>query len=699
MDGFFHPGSVAVIGASADMSKVGGMILRNLLSSDYGGKVYPVNLKGGMMQGLQVYTSVDMIGEKVDLAVISVKSQFVLDEINKLGKIGTKYVIIITAGFREEGTGGRELENKISEISKRYGIHVIGPNCFGLMDTFEGLNTTFSSLFPVKGNIALTSQSGAVGATMLDWSLQSKIGISKFVSLGNKMDVSESELLTYLKDDDTTKVIGLYLESISDGSKFVRSAEALKGNKPMIILKSGRTSAGSKAASSHTGALAGVDSVYDILFKKLNMVRVYDLDGFFDALSVFSLCDDMNNDGIVIISNAGGLGVMAADACASNKVVSVAELSKDIIDRIKTEIPTAASVTNPIDLRGDAKSDYFEKAIRIIAEDPKIGGVVVLSSPLDTIDLNSVANAIIDVKKYVKIPIVASFAGGSVCEKATSVLREGGIPTFSSPERAVNALGYLRSYNINSKKKKTSLKLPSGSGRDVVLEHVKIARSEDRVSLSEEEGKRILSAYGIPVPSEIMASTPAEAVEAAERIGYPVVMKVISADIQHKTDVGGVIVGVRDAKGVREAYESITTRCKMAVPEAKIDGITIQKMATGQEVILSMVRDEQFGPVISFGLGGIYVEIIGEISQALLPMSEEDLCGMITSTKAYRMLSGARGKPPADIESLKEIILRLIKIAMENEEIYELEINPVMVGKKNEGSWAVDALTTLRWRE
>ncbi|MFA7149682.1 MAG: acetate--CoA ligase family protein [Candidatus Methanomethylophilaceae archaeon] len=697
MKGFFHPYSVAVIGASADASKVGGMILRNLISSGYSGDVYPVNIKGGTIQGLQAYTSVDLIKKGVDLAVISLKPQFVLGEIDKLGKKGTRNVIIITAGFKEEGTQGREMENSILETAKKYGMRVIGPNCFGIMDTSENLNTTFSSLFPIRGNMALISQSGAVGATMLDWSLQSNIGISKFVSLGNKMDVTESELLAYLKDDTATKVIGLYSESISDGSAFVRSAEALKGKKPMVILKAGRTSAGSKAASSHTGALAGVDSVYDILFRKLNIVRVNDLDEFFDALSVFSLCDEMKNDGIVIVSNAGGLGVMAADACASNRYISVAELSRGTIERIRDEIPTAASVANPIDLRGDAKSDYFGKAIRIASEDPRVGGIVVLSSPLDTIDLDSVADTLIDIKGSVGVPIVVSFAGGAVCERAASVLRSKGIPTFSSPERAVGALGFLRAYGVNSGNSRTPLRLPTDSGRDVVLQIGEIARSEGRVSLSEEEGKRILSAYGIPVPEEMTATISTEAVEAAEKIGYPVVMKVISADIQHKTDVGGVIVGVRDAKGVKDAYESIMTRCKIAVPNAKIDGVTIQKMAAGQEVILSMVRDKQFGPVISFGLGGIYVEIIGEISQALLPMSEEDLRDMMTSTKAYRMLSGARGKPPADIESLRNVILRLIKIAMENEEIYELEINPVMVGKKNEGSWAVDALTTLRW--
>lgn len=699
MRGFFHPGSVAIIGASADVSKVGGMILRNLISSGFKGKIYPVNIRGGMIQGVKSYTSVEYVEGEIDLAVISVKSVFVKDEIEKLGVIGTKYVIIITAGFKEEGPEGRRMENDIHAISKKYGMHIIGPNCFGVMNTSEGLNTTFSSLFPTPGNIGLTSQSGAVGATILDWSLQSGIGISKFASLGNKMDVSESELLEYLKDDTSTKVIGMYSESITDGRNFIRSAEAMKGRKPIVILKSGRTSAGSKAASSHTGALAGADSVYDALFRKLNMIRVFDLDTFFDALSVFSLCEFMECDGIVIISNAGGLGVMAADACASNQYVTVSELSKDTVTRIISDVPTIASASNPIDVRGDAKYDSFEKVIGIVAEDQSVGGILILSSPLDTADLSAVANAVVRAKNSVNKPMVVSFAGGVECEKASSILRRGGIPTFSEPERAINALGCLRSYRVRSQKEGTPLKLPAQSGRKTVLDLIEVVKKENRVSLSEEEGKRILSAYGVPVPGEKMVTNQSDAVRVADAMGYPVVMKIMSPDIQHKTDIGGVVVGIDGDKAVRNAYESLLSRCRTAVPGARIDGVTVQKMATGQEVILSMIRDEQFGPVISFGLGGIYVEILKEISQAVLPMTEEDLDEMIMSTKAYRMLSGARGKPPADIESLKDIILKLIKIASENEEIYELEINPVMVGKKNEGSWAVDALTTLRWKE
>lgn len=698
MENFFTPGSVAVIGASSNKDKVGGMVVSNLLSSGFGGEIYPVNPKGGLIQGLKAYESVERIGNVPDLAVICIKAEHVLGEIEKLGSVGVRRVIIITAGFREESDEGRITEERILAAVRKHGIRAIGPNCFGVMNTSAGLNTTFSSLFPVAGNIALTSQSGAVGASMLDWSLHSGIGISKFASLGNKMDVGEPELLDYLRTDDETKVIGMYAESISDGPGFIRAVNAMEDSKPLVILKSGRTGAGSKAASSHTGALAGADSVFDVLFKKLNITRVYDMDEMFDALSVFSLCGRMERDGVAIITNAGGLGVMAADACSSHPHISMAELSSDTIKAVEQELPTVASAMNPIDVRGDAPADAAVRVLDIVSKDPAVGGVVILSAPLDTADLDTMAEMISEAKGRTGVPITVSFTGGAVSEKASAVMRRNGVPTFSDPDRAVRALEILRAREKEVTEESTPLTFPKANGKAKAQAVLMKAREEGRVSLSEEEGKAILSAYGIPVPKEGFATSAPEAVRAAEAIGYPVVMKVQSPDIHHKTDVGGVIVGIRDEEGVRNAYESIMASCCAGVPGARIDGVSLEQMVSGQEVILSMIRDDQFGPIISFGLGGIYVEIIGEISQAMLPMNQQDLDRLIMSTKAYRMLSGARGRPPADIDSLKDIILRLIEIAEDNEEIYELEINPVMVGKKNEGSWAVDALATLRWK-
>ncbi|NLL95427.1 MAG: acetate--CoA ligase family protein [Thermoplasmatales archaeon] len=696
MEGFFNPGSVAVIGASNDVSKVGGMILRNLRDSGFKGGIYPVNPKGGAIQDMKAYASVADIPGDVDLAVIAIKAPFVEAELEKLGSIGVGRVIVITAGFREEGTEGREAEERLAAVAERHGMRVIGPNCFGVMNAHIGLNTTFSSLFPLPGNIALTSQSGAVGASMLDWSQASRVGLSKFASLGNKMDVGEADLFRFLADDPDTKVVGMYAESIGDGARFMDAVRNL--GKPVVALKSGRTGAGSKAASSHTGAIAGADSVYNALFKKLNITRVYSMGSMFDALSVFSLCKPMERDGVAIVTNAGGLGVMAADACSIDPNVTMAELSQDTIEAIVRDVPTIASALNPIDIRGDAPPHAVARVMEIVAKDPSVGGIVVLSAPLDTADLNAVAGAVVETSKTVGVPVVLSFTGGKVSENASAIARDGGVPTFSDPDKAVAALGMLRAHARNLGRGSTPLEMPPVSGRAKALEVIARARGEGRLALAEDEGKEILSAYGIPVPAEGFAETPSEAVSVADRIGYPVVLKVQSADIQHKTDVGGVIVNIGDADGVERAFEDIMNRCRTAVPHAKIDGVSVQQMAKGQEVILSFVRDDQFGPVISFGLGGIYVEILGEISQALLPLDRESLDDLVMSTKAYRMLSGARGKEPADLSSLEDVILKVAKIAEENEEIYELEINPVMVGKRNEGSMAVDALLTLRWK-
>jgi len=693
---FFRPQSIAIIGASADPGKVGGMILHNITSSGFKGKIYPVNIKGGTMCGIESITSVEKAGT-IDLAVISVPTANVIPEMKKLAAMGTKHVIIITAGFKEEGADGRRLENELKKIASDNNMRIIGPNCFGIIDTHSGINTTFSSLLPPRGNAALCSQSGAVGATMFDWSRSSRVGVSKFVSLGNKMDVCEADMISYLSTDEDTEVIGIYSEGISDGRGFIRSVQGMEKKKPIIILKSGRTSAGSRAASSHTGALAGSDSIYNAVFRKLNILRAKDIDEMFDLISVFSLSRPMEKDGIAIITNAGGLGVMAADACSDDDWVTLAELSRRSMEKISEEVPSAASVHNPIDLRGDAKNDDVIKVIKIISADEAVGGVIVLASPLDMIDLNSIAESLYSVKNDIRIPIAVCFAGGSVAEEAAAILRSGGVPTFATPERAVRALSALREYGINKDFSGTPLVLPEVSGRPETLKVITNVKNDGRISLSEEEGKRILSSYGIPVPPEGTADSAHEAAELAEKIGFPVVMKILSPDIHHKTDIGGVIVGIKSHDEAMDAYETIMARTMVAMPDAKIDGVSIQKMVSGQEVILSLIRDEQFGPVISFGLGGIYVEILREISNAVVPMTSEELDRMITSTKAFRLLSGARGKPPADIASMKDIILRMIKIAEDNPELYELEINPIMVGKIRGGSWAVDALATLRF--
>lgn len=695
MKAYFRPASVAIIGASADTTKLGGMLLKNMIDAGFEGKLYAINPKGGEIQGIKAYPSVADVGEPIELGVIAVKNVQAIEEMKNLGAAGVKYVSILSAGFKEEGEEGAKLEEKLLSEAKKYGVRIVGPNCFGNMNVNHGMNFTFTHILPPAGNMSILSQSGALGSSILEWSKLNNIGIANFMTFGNKSDVDEADVISDLVDDPETKVIGMYCEGISDGEKLVNAISDDNMKKPIVIFKSGRTEAGSAAASSHTGSLAGSDAVNDVIFNKLNMHRAQDLDEMFDALSVFSTCSPMKKGGIAIITNAGGLGVMSADATFNAPYIEAAKLSPETIENIKKAVPTIAGLTNPIDVRGDAKAEYFKGAINAVIKDPAVGGLVIMGSPLDTADLESIAKIIVEMRDDIPVPTTCCFPGGEKCEKANRILREGKIPCFPTPDRAVRALSILRKYTVRSEEKQDPMIKPSVSGKDTAQKIIAQAKSEGRKALTESEGKKIFAAYGMPTPGEGTVKSAEEAAKECDRIGYPVVMKILSPDIAHKTDVGGVVVGVKNSDEAKAAYDKIMSNCKAAKPNARLDGVSIQQMVFGQEVILSMIRDVQFGPIISFGLGGIYVEILGEISQAHVPMSEQQLDKMITSTKAYKLMSGARGLPLADVDAMKDMIRRIVMISVENPEIFELEINPVIVGKKGEGCWAVDALCTL----
>ena len=695
MKGFLKPESIAIVGASNDTSKIGVMLVMNLINAGFPkDKIYPINPKNPEIQGLKAYKSVMEVGKPIDLAVISIKNTFVVPEMDNLNAAGIKYAIILTAGFKEDGPEGAELEKQLVAKAKEYGIRVLGPNCFGNMDPHNKVNVTFAKQMPKAGNLSIFSQSGAVGSSMLDWAYQFNVGIAKFITFGNKSDVDEAALFHALSKDEDTKVIGMYCEGISNGQAFVDAVSTMPVKKPIIIFKAGSTAAGGAAASSHTGSIAGSDAVNDVIFKKLNITRAKDLDELYDAFGMFHAFDHMDKDYIGIITNAGGLGVMSADAAYNAKYISAAKLTPETIQRIRTEVPTVAGVTNPIDVRGDAKAEYFEQTIKIVQEDPSVGGLVVMGSPLDTADLESVAENLVRIKDQIKVPIAVCWAGGTKCSKAAEITRAGGLPTYPTPDRAVHALDLLRKYTVRGQIPFTPMNMPKKSGRAVSKAIIDKAKAENR-ALTESEGKEIFKAYELPIPGEATVTSEQEAADACNKIGYPVVMKIISPDIQHKTDVGGVVVGVKDEAAARAAFNKIMSSCKAAKPEAKLVGVSVQQMVSGKEVILSMIRDPQYGPVISFGLGGIFVEILREISQAHVPMSEEQLDEMITSTKAYKLMSGARGMAKSDITAMKDTIRKLVLISVENPEIKELEINPVIVGDEGKGCWAVDALVTL----
>ncbi|AGI48119.1 Acyl-CoA synthetase (NDP forming) [Thermoplasmatales archaeon BRNA1] len=692
---YLNPKALAVIGASADETKLGGMLVKNMIDAGFKGKLYPINPKGGEIMGYKAYANVKEIGEPVDVAVVAVKRDFVIQAIKDCGEAGIKYVSILTAGFKEDSPEGKKLEEELVATAKACGVRIMGPNCFGNMNIRAGVNYTFSHIVPKAGNISIMSQSGAVGSSILDWFCTSGMGVANFVTFGNKSDLDEADFIRYFSEDPDTKVIGMYIEGISNGERFIKAIEEMPIKKPIVVFKSGKTEAGSKAASSHTGSIAGSDAVNNVVFKKLNIHRAFDLDEMFDALMAFSACEPMKKDAIGIITNAGGLGVMSADAAFSAQYVYAAKLADSTIAEFREKMPKVAGLTNPIDIRGDASPEDFETAVRTIIKDPSVGGLVIMGSPLDTADLPDVAKVLVKIMHELPYPATTCFAGGKKCGEANAILKEAQFPTYPTPDRAVRALDIMRKYQLGLEAPADPLKMPKADGRKAVKAILDGAVAEGRYSLTEAEGKKIFQAYGVPVPGEASVTSEKDAVDACNKICYPVVMKIISPDIQHKTDVGGVVVGVKDAEAAKNAFNSIMANCKKNKPEARLDGVSIQQMVSGQEVILSMVRDVQFGPVVSFGLGGIYVEILREISQKHVPMTEQQLDDMITSTKAYKLLSGARGLPVADIDAIKDVIRRIVLISVENPEIKEIEINPVLVGKKGEGCYAVDCLCTI----
>lgn len=691
----FEPASVAVIGASAERNKVGNIILGNIIESGFQGPLYPVNPRYEEILGLKCYPRVTDVPGSVEMAVVVVPAKFVLQVMEECGQKGVKAAVVISAGFKEVGLEGAKLERQLGELAHRYGMRVLGPNCLGLINTHHRMNATFAQEGPKEGNIAISSQSGAICVVVLDWAANINIGFSKFISVGNKLDVDEGHLLEYLREDPQTKVIGMYIEGTDRGREFLRQAELTTRVKPVIALKAGRTNSGAKAASSHTGAMSGSDKVYDAAMRQAGVVRVKNIEEMFDLLQAFSTMPLPEGEGLAIVTNAGGLGVMAADACSDNGL-TLASFEASTIERLKQGLPAAASLYNPIDVVGDADAERYDHAIRTVMDDPNVACVVALLAPTDLVDISSVAKTLTAFAGSSPKPIVTSFVGGKEMMAPIDMLKAAGIPNYPSPERGIRALAAMVEHRRSLDRKESHAVRPFEADREAVREVISSVRSEGRLQLSENEGKRILKAYGIPTPREGIAHDLASAVELAREIGYPVVMKVESPDIAHKTDVGGVVLDIDDDQELERSYQVMLSKVREKMPRAKVTGVSIQKMVKGREVIVGMVRDDQFGPVITFGLGGIFVEIMRDVTQGIAPLDRDDVERMVRSIRAYPMLAGARGKRPGDIPALVEVILKISQMAMEFPELEELEMNPVMVGDEGTGVTAVDALVTIK---
>lgn len=689
----FEPDSIAVVGAAREKGKIGYIVLRNIISSGFAGRIYPINPKADEILGLKCYGSIKEIEDDIDLSIFLVKGPLVPALLREAAEKGVRAAIIISAGFKEIGKEGAELERQVVEIVKEYGIRVLGPNCLGAINTYHNMNATFTANYPEQGPLAIISQSGAICTTILDWNQETRVGFSRFISVGNKADLDEADLIEYIGKDEETKVIGMYIEGAERGKEFMEKAREASKRKAIVNLKSGRSSTGARAASSHTGSISGSDSIWEAAMEQAGIIRAKDMDELFDYCLAFSKLPMPKGEGLVIVTNAGGLGVMSADACYDHGVL-MADLDESTVEKLREGLPREATPYNPVDIVGDSDSKRVRFAVETILDDENCKCLAAIFGPNDIIDLVSIAEVLADCKSKTDIPIVASFIGGKQVAPGAARVMELGIPNFDIPDRAMRAIGALmRCWKNRASREEDPVAVTGDRSR--VGEVLDAVLRDDRSTLREDEGKSILEAYGINLPNEGMATTVDEAVEIAHRIGFPVVLKVASPDILHKSDVGGVVVGLDTEDDVAREFHLILERARSRVPDARIDGVSVQQMVSGREVIVGMNRDPQFGPVITFGLGGIFVEILKDVRSRIAPLTMADVNDLISNIKGYPILLGARGKGPADIESLKDLIFRLAQIAIDFPQITELEVNPVIVGERGQGCCAVDALVTL----
>ncbi|MDY0387851.1 MAG: acetate--CoA ligase family protein [Methanolobus sp.] len=694
LEKMFNPNIVAVIGASRTKGKVGRAVLENLMQNS-NLKIIPINPNVDEILGIPCYHNILDVPDdlKTGLAVIVVPARLVPNSVDECGKAGIKNIVIISAGFKEAGIEGARLERECISICEQYGIKMIGPNSLGIIDTASGLNASFAPNMAYKGNIAMMSQSGAICAATLDWAERIGVGFSKFVSLGNKAVLSENDLLLLFENDPSTAVIAAYLEGVEDGPQFIKIAQRVSRSKPIIIVKSGRSSVGSKAVSSHTGTLAGSDAAYNAAFKQAGIIRADSLDDMLDYSRAFSACPLPEGRSIALITNAGGFGILAADAC-HNAGLSIASFEEATVEKLREKLPPAANFYNPVDVLGDASADLYAHALDTVLEDTNIDGIIVLVSPQSMTDVPGIAEKIAEKIKQSKKPIICNFTGGSRIAAGEEVLNRHGIPNYPSPERAVASMKALCDYQSIKNRKQEQAAIYDSD--------IKFARSFIDGASSQKrrthglESMDILKAYDIPVVESKIAKTLPEAIKAADDIGYPVVMKILSPDISHKTDVGGIRLNLKHVDDIERAYNSMMSDVRHYMPNAKVTGVQLQQMISGgKEIIIGMDRDIQFGPLLMFGLGGTYVEFLKDVSFAVAPITVAEAKHMVSSIKTYPLIAGVRGEAPSDIESIIQTLLKVSQLVTDFPEILEFEINPLMVMPEGEGCVAMDIRFTL----
>lgn len=684
LDRIFNPSRIAVIGASDRLGTVGATLFRNLIGSGYRGVVYPVSATRESVQGVHAYRNVAELPNRADLAVIATPAATVPTLVRECGEAGILGLIIISAGFREIGPEGVALENEIrKEQAKFPGMRIIGPNCLGIIVPDIGLNASFAAATPRAGNIAFISQSGALCTSVLDWAIQGGIGFSYFVSIGNCLDIGFGDLIDYFGQRPESRSIILYAESIRQSRQFMSAARAFAKTKPIVAYKSGRFAESAQAAASHTGALAGEDAVYDAAFQRAGIVRVNEIDDIFDCASLLARHKVPKGSRLAIVTNAGGPGVMATDALMARDG-QLAKLSEQTMQRLNAALPPFWSHSNPVDVLGDAGADRFAQATQIVLEDENVDAVLVILTPQAMTEPLETAEQIAALAKKQPKPVIASWMGGSSVQPGAQLLSRSGTPTYATPEQGVHAFMHLVSYSRNlDVLYETPRDLPVRFSLDRQKRHGlfdSMVMSGDEI-LSESVAKELLEAYEIPVTRPYAARSAEEAVETAQRVGYPVVLKVLSPQITHKTDVGGVLLDLKSDQEVREGFEKIVVQAKRSRPDADIEGVTVQRMyATnrGIELIVGAKKDPTFGSAIMVGTGGIAAEVLRDRTLELPPLNERLARRMLESLKSWPLLKGYRGKPGVNLDKLIEVLMRFSYLVADHPEIKEIDINPLL---------------------
>jgi acetyltransferase len=702
LDFIFRPSSVAVIGASTREGSVGHALFRNVLMNGYTGVVYPVNMKAKSVLGVRAYPSVRDIEDAVDLAILIVPALAVPAVLAECGQKKVKGAIVISAGFKEMGPTGAQLELAVRDRARKYGIRLVGPNCFGMINCSPRmrLNTTFGRVMPRFGNIAFISQSGAVGVNALEYAESEELGFSKFISIGNKADVNECDLLQYLKDDDETDVIALYLEDLVDPPQFMRIARETTSHrvrpKPVLAIKAGRTTEGARAASSHTGALAGSDAAYDAFFAQARILRVDTINELFANAAALAYQPIPGGPRVAILTNAGGVGIMATDACIRNGL-EMAQLTQGTRDELKKRLPVTAATSNPVDVIGDADEKRYRAALELLVADENVDGLIPIWTPTLMAEAADIANAIADIGQTSDKPILACIQTmGNSADVRRALLRDR-IPHYQFPENAARAMATMAEFAQWSRRPQGEVRHFDDVRPDVVRAVIGKARARKPLFISEPEGHEILRAYGLPVPEFRLVRTVEEATKAAGEIGYPVVIKIVSPDVLHKTEFDGVRVNITDDAKMRAEFAGLIEGVKSRKADADIWGVLVQKMAPkGTETILGMKRDPSFGPLLMFGLGGILVEILQDVTFRIAPINDLSTDSMVTGIKAAKILQGFRGEPPRDVERIKECLQRLSQLVIDFSEIDELDINPLLVFEEGKGAVVLDARFLLK---